>query len=105
MMPPQLARAHRPRRSSRPILEQLPAVTTTELRISSLYSGKKRILRPLKIPHLEGVKVTTTRVDFHFLSLHRGQRGRTESFRLKPIPQASVHSAIASIAIHAASPS
>jgi len=83
--PWQLAKAFKPRKSSRPILETLCAVSTTELKISSLYSGKKRVLHPLKIPHLEGVKVTATRVDFHFPSFHRGQRGRTESFRLKAI--------------------
>src|SRR5262245_45251962 len=85
MMPPQLARAHRPRRSSRPILETLPAVSTTELRISSLYHGRRAILKPLKIPNIERVKVSLTTVDFHFESLHRGQKGRTETFRLKPI--------------------
>src|SRR5262245_49767678 len=83
--PWQLAKAYKPRRSTRPILEQLPAVTTTELRISSLYSGKHAKLKPLKIPNIAGVKVSLTHATFEFQSLHRGQRGRTETFRLKPI--------------------
>jgi hypothetical protein len=83
--PWQLAQAHKPRKSLRPILEQLPAVSTTELHISSIYRGKPAAIKPLKIPRIESVKVSLTRVDFHFQSLHRGQRGRTETFRLKPI--------------------
>jgi hypothetical protein len=83
--PPQLARAYKPRKSTRPILEQLPAVNTTELHISSIYRGKPAKIKPLRIPRIESVKVSLTRVDFHFQSLHRGQRGRTETFRLKPI--------------------
>lgn len=84
MMPPQLARAHRPRRSTRPILETLPAVTTTELKISSLYTGKKRILRPLKIPNIESVKVSLTAVEFQFTSLHRGIEGPKQCFAVAP---------------------
>jgi hypothetical protein len=83
--PWQLARAYKPRKSTRPILEQLPAVSTTELHISSIYRGKPAAIKPLKISRIESVKVSLTRVDFHFQSLHRGQRGRTETFRLKPI--------------------
>jgi hypothetical protein len=84
MQPPQLARAHKPRRSSRPILETLPSVTTTELQISSIYYGKKLIIKPLKkIPNLESIKVSGTRVEFHFQPLHRGQRGRSEAARIK----------------------
>lgn len=83
--PPQLAKAFKPRKSSRPILEQLPAVTTTELRISSLYRGKTAIIKPLKIPNIASVTVSVTHVEFHFQSLHRGQKGRTEAFRLKPL--------------------
>src|SRR5262245_1444193 len=84
-MPPQLAKAKRPGKgkSTKPILEQLPAVSTTELRISSLYQGKRAILKPLKIPNIEGVKVGPLTVEFRFQSLHRGQKGRTETFRLK----------------------
>ena len=82
--PPQLAKAYKPRRSTRPILEQLPAVTTTELRISSLYRGKTAIIKPLKIPNIASVTVSVTHVEFHFQSLHRGQKGRTETFRLRP---------------------
>src|SRR5262245_38009623 len=82
--PPQLAKAHKPRKSTRPILEMLPAVSVTELRISSLYQGKRAILKPLKIPNIAGVKVGHLSVEFHFQSLHRGQKGRTETFRLKP---------------------
>jgi len=83
--PPQLAKAFKPRRSTRPILEQLPAVTTTELRISSLYRGKKPIIKPLKIPNIESVNIGPLTVEFNFRPLHRGQKGRTETFRLKPI--------------------
>jgi len=84
-MPPQLAKAHRPRKSTRPILEQLPAVTTTELRISSTYQGKRPIIKPLRIPNLSGFKLGHLTVEFLFQPLHRGQKGRTETFRLKPL--------------------
>ena len=83
--PWQLAKAFKPRKSSRPILEQLPAVSTTELRISSLYRGKRPMIKPLKIPNIESVAVSPTAVEFNFKPLHRGQQGRTETFRLKPI--------------------
>jgi len=85
--PWQLARAHKPRRSTKPILETLPAVTTTELRIYSIYQGKRATIKPLKIPNIEGVKVGPLSVEFHFRSLHhrRGEKGRTETFRLKPL--------------------
>jgi len=83
--PWQLAKAFKPRKSTRPILEQLPAVSTTELKISSLYTGKKHILKPLKIPGIEGIKRSLSAVEFHFRPLHRGQQGRVEAFRLKPI--------------------
>src|SRR5262249_31898772 len=33
----------------------------------------------------EAVKSSLTAVEFHFASLHRGQRGRSERFKLKPI--------------------
>jgi hypothetical protein len=84
-MPPQLAKAKRPRKSLRPILEQLPAVSTTELRISSLYRGKYAILKPLKIPNIVSVKVSLTHVEFHFKSLHRGAEGPVQRFNIKPI--------------------
>jgi len=83
--PWQLAKAFKPRKSSRPILEQLPAVSTTELKISSIYKGKPANIKPLKIPNIESVAVSLTAVEFHFRALHRGQRGRSERFTLKPI--------------------
>ena len=83
--PWQLAKAYKPRKSTRPILEQLPAVSTTELKISSIYKGQKHILKPLKIPGIEAIKRSLTAVEFHFRPLHRGQRGRTERISLKPI--------------------
>src|SRR5262249_37268233 len=83
--PPQLAKAFKPRRSSRPILETLPAVSTTELRISSLYQGKPARIKPLKIPNIEGVKVGPLTVEFHFKSLHRGVQGPVQQFSLRPI--------------------
>ena len=63
--PRQLAKAFKPRKSTRPILEQLPAVTTTELKISSLFTGKKHILKPLRIPGIESIKRSLTAVEFH----------------------------------------
>jgi hypothetical protein len=85
MQPPQLARAFKPRRSTKPILETLPSVSCNELRISSIYRGKPAKIKPLKIPNIEGVKVGPLSVEFHFRSLHRGQKGRTETFRLKSL--------------------
>ena len=82
--PPQLAKAYKPRRSTKPMLETLPSVSIHELRISSLYRGKRPIIKPLKIPNIESVAVSLTAVEFHFRPLHRGQQGRIEKFRLKP---------------------
>ena len=81
--PWQLAKAFKPRKSSRPILEQLPAVSTTELKISSIYKGKPANIKPLKIPGIEAIKRSLTEVEFHFRPLHRGQKGRVEAFRIK----------------------
>jgi len=86
-MPPQLASAKRPPKgqSRRPILEQLPAVSANELRISSIYQGKRATIKPLKIPNIAGVKVGPLSVDFHFKSLHRGVEGPVQRFNLRLI--------------------
>jgi hypothetical protein len=63
----------------------LPSVSTTELRISSLYRGKPAIFKPLKIPNIERVEVSLTAVEFHFRPLHRGGEGPVQRFNLKPI--------------------
>ena len=83
--PPQLAKAYKPRRSTKPILETLPSVSVYELRICSLYNGKTDILKPLKIPDITAFKVTLTHVEFHLKSLHRGVEGPVQRFKVKPI--------------------
>jgi len=83
--PWQLAKAHKPRRSTKPILEQLPCVAAHELKISSLFTGKSAIIRPLRIADIAAVKVSLTDVEFHLKSLHRGVEGPVQRFNVKPI--------------------
>ena len=83
--PWQLAKAYKPRKSTRPILETLPSVSVNTFKISSLYTGKRAIIRPLKIPNIVAFKVTLTHVEFHLKSLHRGIEGPIQRFNVKPI--------------------
>jgi hypothetical protein len=87
MMPPQLARAHRPRKSSRPILETLPAISVNELGIPSLFDTKTYILPnvSLRYPHVTAIRLCVHFVEFQLPSLHRGKDGPTHSFNLKHI--------------------
>lgn len=85
MMPPQLAKAHKPRRSTKPILESLPSVNVNVFKISSLFTGRRVIIKPLKIPDIAAFKVTGTHIDFHLKSLHRGIAGPVQRFAVKPI--------------------
>ena len=83
--PWQLAKAFKPRKSTRPILEQLPSVSVNTFKISSLFTGKSAIIRPLRIADIIAVKVSLTHVDFHLKSLHRGVEGPVQRFNVKPI--------------------
>jgi hypothetical protein len=83
--PWQLARAFKPRKSTKPILETLPSVNVNTFKISSLYTGKRVIIKPLRIPDIVAFKVSGTHVDFHLKSLHRGIAGSVQRFAVKPI--------------------
>src|SRR5262245_13796443 len=83
--PWQLAKAFKPRKSTKPILESLPAVSVNTFKISSLYTNKRAIIKPLQIPDIAAVKVSATHIDFHFTSLHRGIEGPIQRFNVKPI--------------------
>jgi hypothetical protein len=88
MMPAQLARAKRPRKSTRPILEQLPSISVSDLRIPSPYDYKTYVLPNIsfRYPHLASVKVSNRLVELILPSLHRGEnKGPTYTFRLKHI--------------------
>src|SRR5262245_18979568 len=87
MMPWQLAKAKRPGRgkSTKPILESLPSVSVNTFKISSLFTGKKHIMRSLQIKDIAAVKVSGTHIDFHWTSLHRGIEGPVQRFNVKPI--------------------
>jgi hypothetical protein len=82
MMPPQLARAHKPRKSSRPIAETLQSIRICDLRICSLSPGKTYIIRTqIKWPFVASIKLAWDFIEFHFPSLHRGQLGPVRSRR------------------------
>src|SRR5262245_17665142 len=83
--PWQLAKAFKPRKSTRPILEQLPSVSVNTFKISSLFTGKNATIKPLKIPNITAFKVSLTHIDFHLKSLHRGSEGPIQRFNVKPI--------------------
>jgi hypothetical protein len=82
--PPQLARAYKPRKSSRPIVELLPAINVKDLRINSLNQHKERILRDVSLrwPFLAGIRFNWDSVEFYLPSLHRNQLGAVFEFKL-----------------------
>jgi hypothetical protein len=87
-MPPQLARADRPRKSTRPIAEQLPSISINDLGVPSPYDYKTYVLPNIsfRYPHLASVKVSNRLAEFILPSLHRGEnKGPAYQFRLKPI--------------------
>jgi hypothetical protein len=85
-MPWQLAKAKRPRKSSQPILEQLPCISVNQLRICSLSPDKTYIIRnQIKWPFVASIKLAWDFIEFHLPSLHRGQLGPMQSFAIKPI--------------------
>src|SRR5262245_11401086 len=72
---------------SRPIAEQLPQIPVHLLPIPSPYDDKTYILRDitLRFPQLAAAKVSRNSVEFHHPSLHRGQLGPIQTFKLQCI--------------------
>jgi hypothetical protein len=85
--PPQLARAYKPRKSLRPILEQLPAISVNDLGIPSPFDTKTYIIpnASLRYPHVAHIRLCVHFVEFQLPSLHRGKDGPTHTFKLKHI--------------------
>src|SRR5215472_2968757 len=79
MMPPQLAKARRPKRSSRPLVEDLTKICICELDIPRDWKAYSAPWIGLKYPQLSGLKVAWNRVEFRHAS------GRVEAFALKRI--------------------
>jgi hypothetical protein len=86
VVPLQLLNAKR-RNYKRPIAEQLPSVSVNDLPIPAPNDFKNYSLPnvSLRYPFLSGVKLSVCVVEFQLPSLHRGQIGPAQSFRLKPI--------------------
>jgi hypothetical protein len=91
MMPKQLRdglRRHpKGSRPPRPIAEQLPSVSVHDLPIPSAYDYKTYTMPniSLRYPQLAGVRLSFHAVEFQHPSLHRGQAGPKQTFRLKHI--------------------
>src|SRR5262249_11061390 len=89
MLPPQLAQAYKPSKgqSRRPIVEQLPAISVNDLPIPSPYDPQTYTLPNVsfRYPQLAAVRLSFHIVEFHHPSLHRGQAGPVQTFRLKHI--------------------
>src|SRR2546430_8373406 len=76
-MPPQLARARRPKRSERPIAETLPHINVNDLKIpKSLYTVVTAPWISLRYPFISGARLSVRMVEF-------AHNGRIQSFRLK----------------------
>jgi hypothetical protein len=87
-IPLQLARAKRPKRSEpRPLAECLPSINVNDLQIPSPYDYKTYILPniSLRYPQLASVRLSFHAVEFQHPSLHRGEIGPVQTFRLKHI--------------------
>jgi hypothetical protein len=74
-------------RPPRPIAEQLPSISVNDLHISSLDTSKNYVMPnvSLRYPYLSGVRLSVHVVEFQHPSLHRGQIGPIQTFRLKHI--------------------
>jgi hypothetical protein len=86
-MPWQLAKAKRPHKSLRPIIEQLPAISVNDLGIPSLFDTKTYVLSnaSLKYSHIASIRLCVHFVEFQLPSLHRGKAGPIHTFQLKHI--------------------
>ena len=85
MMPPQLARAHKPRKSSRPIAESLQKISISDIKVPSDNRTYTLPNIALKYPFLAAARLTRDAIEFHFPSLHRSQLGRTQTFKIYPV--------------------
>jgi hypothetical protein len=83
-MPWQLAKAFKPRKSTRPIAEQLPHINVNDLQVPRDYKTYISNVS-LRYPQLTGVRIAWNMVEFTHKSLHRGSEGHTQTFGLKQI--------------------
>jgi hypothetical protein len=74
-------------RPPRPIAEQLPSVSVNDLGIPSPNDFKNYVMPnvSLRYPFLSGVRLSIHVVEFTLPSLHRGQIGPIQTFKLKHI--------------------
>jgi hypothetical protein len=74
-------------RPPRPIAEQLPSIAVHDLGIPSPYDYKTYTMpnASLRYPQLASVRLSFHAVEFQHPSLHRGQIGPVQTFRLKHI--------------------
>src|SRR5262249_24033429 len=84
-MPPQLARAYKPRKSSRPIAEKLPRINISDIKIPTDSRSYTLPNIAFKYPFLAAARLTRDAIEFHFPSLHRSQLGRTQTFQIYPV--------------------
>jgi hypothetical protein len=84
-MPPQLRNCIRPRKSTKPIVEQLPSISISELRVPRDFKTYTLPNVSLRYPYLSGVRLSCAAVEFHIPSPFRGREGTVQTFRLKHI--------------------
>src|SRR5262249_49474282 len=83
--PPQLARAYKPRKSSRPIAESLQKISISDIKVPSDNRTYTLPNISFKYPFLAAARLTRGTIEFHFPSLHRSQLGRTQTFKIYPV--------------------
>jgi hypothetical protein len=87
-MPWQLRAAYKPKKgtSERPIVEKLPSISTKNLGVPSPYDDKTYLMPNIafRLP-IASARVNFNCVEFRHDPLHRGQRGRTQTFQFKHI--------------------
>jgi hypothetical protein len=84
-MPWQLARAHRPRKSTRPIVEQLPSINVNDLRAPKDYQTYVMSGASLRWPFLSCIRVSCAAAELTLPSPFRGREPKILIFKLKPI--------------------
>jgi len=72
-------------RPPRPIAEQLPSINVKDLGIPRRYGVTNVINLSFKFPDVPSVKATAETVEFQLRSVHRGQPGPKQVFRIKAI--------------------
>src|SRR5262245_55157854 len=69
----------------KPLVENLDGIAVHKLPIPSLYDEKRYIISRVSLtwPFTTAIKLSRDSVEFHLPSLHRGELGRTQTFKLK----------------------